>query len=192
MYINTIPHILENEVTDSSLASQTVQSDLTSSAVAREIKNSITDNFSLESPSEACATFYSTDDDYDDGKYEFPPDVVDDKPKSYSDKEDCRYDNSLHSATGDEHTGPEVEFPVRGKRSASFRKTAFNSFKHNFITKNRSTVKCSNSSQESLVIVNDHVDSLNSFESSSVDNLNIQHSQLSNGISKKRMCSNPK
>ena len=180
-------------MTDSSLASQTVQSDLTSSAVAREIKNSITDNISLESPSEACATFCSTDDDYDDDKYEFPPDVVDDKPKCCSDKKDRRYDNSLHSATGDEHTGPEVEFPFRAKRSASFRKAAFNSFKHNFITKSRSTAaKCSNSSQEFLVIANDHVDSLNSFDSSSVDNLNIQHSQLSNGISKKRMCSNPK
>ena len=169
-----------------------MQSDLTSLAVTREIKNSISNNLSLESPSKACATFHSTDDDYDYDKYEFPPDVVDDKPKRFTGKEDCRCDNSFNGDFDNEHADPEVELPFRVKRSASFRKAAFNSFKHNFVTKNRPPVKCSNSSQESLVIVNDHVDSLNSFETSSVDNLNIQHSQLSNGVSKKKMCSNPK
>ena len=196
VYINTIPHIsLESEASDSSLTSQTVQSDLTSLAVTREIKNSISNNLSLESPSEACATFNSTDDDCDYDKYEFPPDVMDDKPKSFTGKGDCRCYDSFNSDIDDQHAEPEVEFPFRAKRSASFRKATFNSFKHSFNTKNRPPVKRSTSSQESLVIVNDHADSLDSFEGtgqSSVDNLNIQRFQLSNGISKKKMCSNSK
>lgn len=165
-------------------------------AVAQEIKNSNTNDLSFESPSEACATF-------DDDTYDFPPDGFDEKPKI---AEERGTDKSLDSDNDDDHAEPEVEFPFRAKRSASFRKAAFNSFKRSFITKNRAPVRCSNSAEESLVIVNDHVNSdvnehdnghvrgsartnpINSVRSTD----DHEHSLLSNGLPKKRMCSNPK
>ena len=103
-------------------------SDPTSLAIAREIKNSNSSNLSLELPSKACATFHSTDDDDDDiNKYEFPPDALDDKSKIFSNKEDCRFDDSFNSGIDDKHAEPEVESPCHIKRSTSYRKAAFNS-----------------------------------------------------------------
>ena len=194
VYINTIPHIeLRNERSDSSPTTQMVHSGLpmtlASLAIAREIKNS---NLSLELPSKASAAFYSTDDDDNDDD-EFSRDAIDKKPKICTDKTDCRCEDSLNSDFDDECAEPETEYSFRVKRSASFRKAMFNSFKDSFV--NRAPVNCSSSSEDFLVIANNHVENLNLIENtrqSPLNNLNIQHSQLSNGISKKKTCSNPK
>ena len=131
---------------------------------------------------------------------------MDDKPKSSPDVAKHRPNKSFNSDVGDDRAEPEVEFPFRAKRSASFRKAAFNSLKHNFIAKNKTPVKSSNSLQEPFVIVNEHADdlvdedinervrtkSLSSIQhtrQSTVDHSNTQHFLVS---SKKKMCSNPK
>lgn len=172
---------MANELSDSSQSSQAVHS-LTSLAVAQEIKNG--NSLSLESPSKASATFDDND------TYDLRCDsCTEEKPKIM---EKRGTDISFNSDVDDDHAEePEVEFPFRMKRSSSYRKAAFNSFKRNFIPKSRVPVRCSNSSlQESLVIVNDHVRT-NSLTSSQCTG-DHEHSQVSNGLSKKKLCSNPK
>ena len=129
---------------------------LASMAVAREIKNS---NLSLELPSKASAAFYSTDDDDNDDD-EFSHE----KPKIRTDKADCRCEDSLNSDFDDKVAEPEIEYPFYVKRSASFRKAMFNSFKDSFVTKHKAPVNCSNSSEDFLVIANNHVENLNFIE----------------------------
>ena len=174
VYINTIPHLnLTDDLSNLSLSDQRVHNDLTSLAVVQEIKNtnSNSNNLSFELSSEACAAI-------DDDTYEFPSDVMEEKPKilkEYKSDNDNSFkddmeekpkilrdhesdiDNSLNGDTGDRPAQPEVDFPFHLKRSTSFRKAAYNSFKHKF-SRSKVSSKCPDSVEEFVVIANGHFD----------------------------------
>lgn len=216
-----------------------MHNDLTSLAVAQEIKNtnSNSNNLSFELSSQACAAF-------DDDTYEFPPDVMEEKPKIVEKKpkimeekpkflkeHETDIDNSFSgdkSFNGDKdnHSAePELEFPFHLKRTTSFRKAAYSSFKHKF-SKSKVSSKCPDSVDEFVVIANDHITEhvndrvngcvsgringcasgcvngsvnghVNGQTSSSLFNsvqntVDHEQSRLPNGVSKKKVYSNPK
>ena len=224
VYINTIPHV--NLTDDPRNLSLRVHNDLTSLAVAQEIKNTNSNSnnlsFDHELSPKACAAF-------DDDTYEFPPDVMEEKPKIMEEKpkflkeHKSDIDNSFNddksfSGDNDNHSAePELEFPFHLKRTTSFRKAAYSSFKHKF-SKNKVSSKCPDSVDEFVVIANEHInehvnDHVNgcvnghvigcasgcvngqiasSPFSSAQNTVDHEQSRLPNGVSKKKVYSNPK
>ena len=132
---------LANEVSNPSVSSQNVRSNSTSSV---EIKNGANNKHSSGSQSKSCISSYTVA--YNE--YVVRPAKIDKRALLM---EEYKSDSNLFNSDVDDD--PEDEFPVRVKRTSTFRRRAFNSFRG----KNKAPVRPSKSLKEPHVIVNVHV-----------------------------------